>query len=125
MNLPYEAADFDAVYSFGALGEFSVPREFLRKRCVSVSREPRCWLGTVTSSHVIEHMAVNRINEVVVNISSVAARGNPGQTADSAASSGLEAMTRVWPKELGPFGIRAFAIILDFIDTLSTRRALP
>jgi len=79
----------------------------------------------MVSSHVIEHMAMNRIRGVIVNISSISARGNAGQTAYSAAKSGLEAMTRVWSKELGAYGIRAVAIAPGFIDTPSTRRAVP
>ena len=79
----------------------------------------------IVSSYVIEHMAINRIKGVIVNISSVSARGNPGQTAYSASKSGLEAMTRVWSKELGAYGIRAVAIAPGFIATSSTRRAVP
>jgi 3-oxoacyl-[acyl-carrier protein] reductase len=79
----------------------------------------------VISNNVIEHMATNRIKGVIINMSSVSARGNPGQTAYSAAKSGLEAMTRVWSKELGAYGIRAVAIAPGFIDTASTRRTVP
>lgn len=79
----------------------------------------------VVSGYVIEHMAMNRVKGVIVNISSVSARGNPGQTAYSAAKSGLESMTRVWSKELGAYGIRAIAIAPGFIDTPSTHCAVP
>lgn len=78
----------------------------------------------MVSGYVIEHMAMNRIKGVIVNISSVSARGNSGQTAYSAAKSGLESMTRVWSKELGAYGIRAVAIAPGFIETLSTHRAV-
>jgi Dehydrogenases with different specificities (related to short-chain alcohol dehydrogenases) len=67
---------------------------------------------------------MNRIKGVIVNISSVSARGNAGQTAYSAAKSGLESMTRVWSKELGAFRIRAVSIAPGFIDTESTRSAV-
>ena len=78
----------------------------------------------IVAGYVIEHMAMNRVKGVIVNISSVSARGNPGQTAYSAAKSGLESMTRVWSKELGAYGIRALSIAPGFIDTASTRNAL-
>lgn len=79
----------------------------------------------LVAGYVIEHMAMNRVKGVIINISSVSARGNPGQTAYSAAKGGLESMTRTWSKELGAFGIRAVAIAPGFIDTPSTHRAVP
>lgn len=78
----------------------------------------------IVAGYVIEHMVMNRVKGVIVNISSVSARGNPGQTAYSAAKSGLESMTRVWSKELGAYGIRALSIAPGFIDTASTRSAV-
>ena len=61
---------------------------------------------------------------MIINISSISASGNAGQTAYSAAKAGVEAMTRVWSKELGVFGIRVAAVAPGFIDTESTRKAL-
>jgi 3-oxoacyl-[acyl-carrier protein] reductase len=78
----------------------------------------------LASLHVAEHMATNRIKGVIVNLSSVAASGNPGQTAYSAAKAGVEAMTTVWARELGPLGIRVAAIAPGFVDTASTHAAL-
>lgn len=57
-------------------------------------------------------------------MSSISARGNAGQSAYSAAKAGVEALTRVWAKELGPLGLRFAAIAPGFIDTPSTRAAL-
>jgi len=76
------------------------------------------------AAHVAEHMATNRIKGVIVNFSSVAAAGNPGQTAYAAAKAGIEAMTAVWARELGPLGIRVVAIAPGFVDTPSTHAAL-
>jgi 3-oxoacyl-[acyl-carrier protein] reductase len=75
-------------------------------------------------SVVAEKMVLKRTPGVIVNISSISALGNAGQTAYSAAKAGVEAMTRVWSKELGVFGIRVAGVAPGFIDTESTRKAL-
>jgi|SRR5215813_412570 len=73
---------------------------------------------------VVEKMITTRTRGVIVNISSVSASGNPGQSAYSAAKAGVNALTAVWAKELGPMGIRVVAIAPGFTDTDSTREAL-
>ena len=78
----------------------------------------------IMSSIVIEQMVLKRTKGVVINISSISANGNAGQTAYSAAKAGVEAMTKTWAKELGAFGIRNVAISPGFIDTDSTNEAL-
>lgn len=76
------------------------------------------------SSRVVDQMVARRCKGVVISISSVSARGNPGQSAYSAAKAGVEALTRTWAKELGPLGLRFAAIAPGFLDTDSTRAAL-
>ena len=78
----------------------------------------------VVGSFLAEHMIIKRIKGVIVNISSVSAKGNAGQTAYSAAKAGLESMTKVWSKELGGFGIRCVAIAPGFIETEAMFRAI-
>lgn len=76
------------------------------------------------TSRVAERMVVTRTRGVIVNISSISAGGNPGQTAYSAAKAGVEALTATWARELGVFGIRTVAIAPGFVGTDSTRTAL-
>lgn len=76
------------------------------------------------TANVVEKMIVERTKGVVVNISSISSRGNPGQSAYSAAKAGVNALTSTWAKELGVFGIRFIAISPGFIETASTHRAI-
>ena len=78
----------------------------------------------VLGSVVAEQMASTRTPGVIVNLSSVASAGNPGQSAYSAAKAGVEALTSAWAKELGLLGIRVVAVAPGFIDVASTHAAL-
>lgn len=73
---------------------------------------------------VVEKMITTRTRGVIVNISSVSASGNAGQSAYSAAKAGVNALTAVWAKELGPMGIRVIAVAPGFTDTESTKDAV-
>jgi len=78
----------------------------------------------IVTSAVVRHMVSHRWKGVIVNISSISASGNEGQTAYSAAKAGVDAMTVTWAKELGRWGIRCNAVAPGFIGTESTRQAL-
>jgi 3-oxoacyl-[acyl-carrier protein] reductase len=78
----------------------------------------------VLASYVVEQMVLARTKGVIVNISSISATGNAGQSAYSAAKAGIEAMSKVWAKELGVFGIRSVAIAPGFMNTESTLHAV-
>lgn len=78
----------------------------------------------IVTAAVVEHMVKRRIRGAIVNISSISACGNEGQTAYSAAKAGVNAMTVTWSKELGRWGIRFNAVAPGFISTDSTRHAL-
>ena len=77
----------------------------------------------VTATHVAARMARTGGGSIV-NFSSIAASGNTGQAAYSAAKAGVEGMTRSMARELGPLGIRVNAIAPGFIDVATTREAL-
>jgi 3-oxoacyl-[acyl-carrier protein] reductase len=74
--------------------------------------------------NVAEKMISNRTKGVIVNISSVSAGGNAGQSAYSAAKAGINALTKTWAKELGLFNIRVLAVAPGFTNTTSTHNAL-
>lgn len=78
----------------------------------------------IMTTAVVEQMVLKRRKGVIVNISSISARGNEGQTAYAAAKAGVDAMTVTWSKELGRLGIRCNAVAPGFIGTDSTRAAL-
>jgi len=69
-------------------------------------------------------MITTRTKGVIVNISSVSAGGNAGQSAYSAAKAGVNALTAVWAKELSPLGIRVVAVAPGFTETESTKETV-
>ncbi len=71
-----------------------------------------------------ERLVKARAPGAIILTSSLAARGNAGQSAYAAAKAGVEALVKVWAKELGPQGVRVNAIAPGFIDTPSTHAAL-
>lgn len=76
------------------------------------------------TSAIVEHMVLRRIKGCIVNISSISARGNEGQTTYSAAKAAVNGLTVTWAKELGRLGIRVNAVAPGFIGTPSTHAAL-
>lgn len=76
------------------------------------------------SSFVIQNMISIRNEGLIINISSISAKGNVGQSAYSAAKSGVDALTKTWSKELSKFKIRVAGISPGFIETISTKKAI-
>jgi 3-oxoacyl-[acyl-carrier protein] reductase len=73
---------------------------------------------------VVGKMVVTRTKGLVINVSSISAAGNPGQTAYSAAKAAINALTSTWAKELSPLNIRVAGIAPGFSDTPSTHEAM-
>ena len=78
----------------------------------------------IVTAAVVEKMVLSRTKGIIVNISSISACGNEGQTAYSAAKAGVNAMTVTWSKELGRLGIRCNVIAPGFIGTESSHKVL-
>lgn len=77
-----------------------------------------------TSVNVAEQMMSKRIKGLIINVSSISAAGNPGQSVYAAAKAGVNALTSTWGQELAMFGIRTAGIAPGFFDTGSTHEAL-
>ena len=71
---------------------------------------------------VAAHMVKNRIKGLIINISSICADGNIGQTAYSASKAGVESMSKVWAKELNPLGIRCCCLSPGFVETQGMKK---
>ena len=65
-----------------------------------------------------------RLKGSIINISSISANGNPGQSAYSATKGALRSLSKVWSKELAAIGIRSNTILPGFINTTATEAAL-
>ena len=76
------------------------------------------------SSKIIENFCNNRTKGVIINISSISAKGNIGQSAYSVAKAGVEVLTKIWAQELSSFNIRVACIAPGFFNTKSTHNAL-
>jgi len=76
------------------------------------------------SVNVVDNMVRNKVKGLIINISSISANGNSGQSVYSAAKAGVNALTVAWSRELSLFGIRTAGIAPGFFDTPSTHSAL-
>ena len=77
--------------------------------------------GAFLCSRAAQREMVKRGWGRIVNLSSVSALGNRGQTNYSTAKAGLQGMAKTLAIELGRYGITANAVAPGFIDTEMTR----
>jgi 3-oxoacyl-[acyl-carrier protein] reductase len=66
---------------------------------------------------VSARMIADGTRGAIINISSLARSGNPGQSAYAASKAGLDACTRTWALELAPHGIRVGGVAPGVIET--------
>lgn len=64
-----------------------------------------------------QHMIQLGCKGAIINISSISAAGNMGQSNYSAAKAGVAAMAVTWAKELARYGIRTGSVAPGFINT--------
>ena len=76
------------------------------------------------SCAAVERMISTRTRGVIINMGSIGALGNPGQSAYSSTKAAISSLTSVWSKELGPFGIRAVCVAPGFTNTETTMTAM-
>ncbi len=74
--------------------------------------------------HVVHKMFSKRTKGVIVNVSSITAAGNIGQSAYSATKAAVNAITVTWAKEFGPMGIRVACVAPGFTATETTEKSL-
>ena len=92
----------------------------LWQKVIEVNQNSVFYMGRSFANKMIK----SRNKGVIINISSISARGNLGQTSYAGSKAAFEAMTKVWAKELGFFGIRSVAVAPGFMDTAGTHDAL-
>lgn len=123
---------FDAVVNCAGLIANSPLLSFVDGRLVR--HDPALWDDVLASclssafyvtSCVVQRMVESGKSGVIVNVSSVCARGNPGQSAYSAAKAGLDGLTAALAKELGPMRVRVVGLAPGYFDTASTRTNVP
>jgi len=84
------------------------------RKVVDVNLTGQFLMAREFASHVVE--AGSR-DAVIVNLSSIARAGNPGQSNYSASKSGLDACTRTWALELAQYGIRVGGVAPGVTET--------
>ncbi|OGU57722.1 MAG: hypothetical protein A2X64_06510 [Ignavibacteria bacterium GWF2_33_9] len=73
---------------------------------------------------IIERFVESRTAGLIINISSICASGNAGQSAYSASKAAVNALTVTWAKELGLMGIRVAGIAPGFTSTETTKSSI-
>lgn len=74
--------------------------------------------GNFLLAREVAHAMVSSSTKgVIITIASISRHGNVGQSSYSAAKAGVVADTRVWARELAPYGIRVGAISPGMFDT--------
>lgn len=78
--------------------------------------------GTFNVSRAAQKYMVEQKYGRIINISSISALGNRGQTNYATAKAGIQGFTKSLAIELGPFGITTNCVAPGFIETEMTRK---
>lgn len=73
---------------------------------------------------VVEKMITKRTRGVIINVSSISAAGNMGQTSYAATKAAVNALTVSWAQELATFGIRVAGLSPGITDTPMPRSSM-
>jgi 3-oxoacyl-[acyl-carrier protein] reductase len=76
--------------------------------------------GSFRCTRAVGRLMLEQGQGRIVNVSSVAALGNPGQANYATAKAGIQGLTRTSAIELGPSGITVNAVAPGFVDTAMT-----
>lgn len=87
------------------------------RKVVDVNLTGQFLMAREFASRVIEQNGAGDRDAVIVNLSSIARAGNPGQSNYSASKSGLDACTRTWALELARHGIRVGGVAPGVTET--------
>lgn len=91
------------------------------------------WEDTISSNlngtffctrEVAAKMVRRRTRGVIINVSSISAAGNPGQTSYAASKGAIDALTVSWSQELALFGIRVCGLAPGLTDTQMPRTSM-
>jgi 3-oxoacyl-[acyl-carrier protein] reductase len=78
--------------------------------------------GTFNMGQACAKVMIEQKSGKIINLSSIAARGNIGQTNYSASKAGVIGLTSTWALELARYNINVNAIAPGFIDSVLTQR---
>lgn len=81
--------------------------------------------GVFNMGQACAKIMIEQKSGTIVNIASVSANGNIGQSNYAASKAGVIAMTSTWALELAKHGVRVNAVAPGFIDTLLTQQMPP
>lgn len=84
------------------------------RKVVDVNLTGQFLMARALASHVVE---TGVRDAVIVNLSSIARAGNPGQSNYAASKAGLDACTRTWALELARYGIRVGGVAPGVTET--------
>jgi 3-oxoacyl-[acyl-carrier protein] reductase len=88
------------------------------RKVVDVNLTGQFLMAREFAAHVVQNQGKDDVRDaVIVNLSSLARAGNPGQSNYAASKAGLDACTRTWALELARYGIRVGGVAPGVTET--------